>query len=173
MRYLVMTAVFLASLILQSTLFSHLTVAGVKPDLVLMFVILYALLHGPKEGLLIGLLGGLLQDFLFGQFVGMNALPKLTVGYMFGILERKIYKENLLIPIAAIFLGTFINETILYLLRQVSYLLGHAGGTSLNYLESVRHVILSTAVYNSCLAPLIYTKFYKSSQKGVLRTLDG
>ncbi len=173
MRYLIMTVVFLVSLILQSTLFSHLTVAGVKPDLVLIFIILYALLHGPKEGVLAGLLGGLLQDLLFGQFIGMNALPKLTVGYMFGVLERKIYKENLLIPMAALFLGTFVNETILYLLRQISYLMGKTGGISLNYLVSVKDVIFSTAVYNSCLAPFIYGKFYKSSQKGLLRTIDG
>lgn len=166
MRYFVMTCMFLISLILQSTLFSHLTVAGVKPDLVLILVVLYALLHGPKEGALIGFAGGLLQDLLFGQNIGINALTKIIVGYIFGVLDRKIYKENLLIPIAALFLGTFVNETILHLLRL-------AGGTSVTYFSHVRTVIFSTAVYNSCLAPFIYGRFYNSSHKGVLRITDG
>jgi len=165
LRFLVMTALFFISLILQSTLFSHLTVAGVKPDIVLVLIIFYGLLHGPLEGLLTGLIGGLLQDLMFGQNIGMNTLAKLTVGYIFGSLERKLYKENLLIPIGALFLGTFLNETILYFLRI-------ATGASINYLKYFRDIIFSTAVYNSCLAPFIYGKFYKSSQKGLLRITD-
>ncbi len=165
MRYLIMTVLFFISLILQSTLFSHLTVAGVKPDLVLILVIFYALLHGPKEGVFIGLVGGLLQDLMFGQNIGMNALAKLITGYAFGVLERKIYKENLLIPIFALFLGTFLNETVLYFIRL-------AKGAPINYFTYVRSVIFSTAIYNSCLAPFIYERLFKSSQKGLLKSIS-
>ncbi len=165
MRYLIITVLFFFSLVLQSTLFPHLTVAGAKPDLVLIFIILYALMHGPKEGALVGLAGGLLQDLMFGQYLGMNALAKLSVGYGFGVLERRIYKESLLIPIAALFLGTFLNETVLYLL-------GLAGSGQINYFTYAGKVILATAVYNSCLAPFVYGRFCKSSQKGLLGIPD-
>jgi len=165
MRYFIMTVLFLIGLILQSTLFSRLTVAGVKPDLILIFVIFYALLHGSREGALVGLMGGLLQDLLFGQNIGINALSKIVVGYLFGTLEKKIYKENLLIPMVVVFLGTFLNETILYLLRM-------ADGPVLNFFTSVKTVIFSVALFNSCLVPFVYGKFYKSSQKGLLRITD-
>jgi rod shape-determining protein MreD len=156
-----MSVIFIISLVLQSTLFSHLAVAGVKPDLPLIIIIFYALFNGSKEGALVGLLGGFLQDLMFGQNLGMNALAKFTVGYLFGSLERKIYKENLFIPMIVVFSGTFLNETILYVLRLID-------GVPLNYLTSLQSVILSTAVYNSCLVPFVYGRFYKSSQKGLL-----
>ena len=162
MRYLVMTVLFLISLILQSTLFPHLTVAGVKPDLVLILVVFYTLLHGSREGALVGAIGGLLQDLLLGQNIGMNALAKIMVGYLFGLLEKKIYKENLLIPMAILFLATLMNETILYLLRQYV-------GSSVGYFTALKNVIISTAIYNSCLTPFIYGRFHKSTKEGLLR----
>lgn len=172
MRYFIMTVLFLISLLLQSTVFSHLTVAGVKPDLVLVFLIFYALLHGPLEGALMGVAGGLLQDLLFGQYLGMNALAKLVVGYIFGVLEKKIYKENMLIPMFAIFLGTLLNETILYFLRFFSFLISPGTGTVGNYFLILKGVIFSIAVYNACLAPFIYGRFYRSSHRGWLQNTD-
>lgn len=165
MRYLVLTILFLLSLILQSTLFTHLTIAGIKPDLVLILIIFYAILHGPKEGALAGIIGGLLQDLLFGQNLCMNALTKLTVGYLFGLLERKIYRENLLIPMLMVFTGTLINEVFLYLFRVTV-------GISTGNLISIRGIILISAIYNCGLAPFMYPKFYISSQKGLLRITD-
>lgn len=172
MRYFVMTILFVISLILQSTVFSHLTVAGVKPDLVLVFLIFYALLHGPLEGALMGLVGGLLQDLLFGQYLGMNTLAKLVVGYIFGVLEKKIYKENVLIPMVAVFLGTLLNETVLYFLRFFSLLIRPGTGTVGTYFLALRSIIFSIAVYNACLAPFIYGRFYRSSLKGWLQNTD-
>lgn len=172
MRYFVMTVLFFIGLILQSTLFSHLTVAGVKPDVILVLLIFYSLLHGPTEGALMGLAGGLLQDLLFGQNIGMNTLSKLATGYVFGALEKKIYKENLLIPMIALFVATFFNETLLYLLRWFAYLISPVGGQPMNYFTSVHDVIFSAAIYNSCLAPFIYSRFYKSSHKGLLSKTD-
>ena len=165
MRYFFITILFFISLVLQSTLFSHLTVAGVKPNLVLVLVVFYALFHGPKEGALAGLIGGLMQDMMFGQYIGLNALAGLVVGYLIGLLERKIYKESLFIPTVILFLSTFLHETILYILRL-------SVEPAANYFTLVKGVILAAAVYNSCLAPFIYGKFYRSSQKGLLRTTE-
>jgi len=172
MRYFVMTILFLISLILQSTVFSHLTVAGIKPDLVLVFVVLYALLHGSYEGALMGLVGGMLQDLLFGQDLGMNTLAKLVVGFVFGILEKKIYKDNVLIPMVALFIGTLLNETILYFLRFFSYLIRPTVGSVGSYFLAFKGVIISVAIYNACVAPFIYGRFYRSSHKGWLQNID-
>ncbi len=165
LRYLLIIVLFLLGLILQSTIFSHLTVAGVKPDLVLIMTVFYALLHGSREGALAGAIGGLLQDLLFGQYLGMNTLAKVIAGYVFGMLEKKIYKENLLIPMAIIFVATLMHETVLYMLRQYQ-------GLSAGYFSTLRSVMISAAIYNSCLTPFIYGKFYKSSTKGLLRLTE-
>ncbi len=165
MRYLTLTVLFLSSLILQSTVFSHLTVFGVKPDLVLVIIIFYAILHGPKEGALAGLIGGLLQDLAFGQNMGMNILAKLITGHLCGLLERRIYKENLLIPMFVVFIGTSANEFMLYLFRLTVDI-------STGSFSYIRGVILITAAYNSFLTIFIYKRIYASSQKGLLRVTD-
>lgn len=162
MRYLTLTILFLVSLILQSTVFSYLTIAGVKPDLILIIVIFFAILHGPKEGTLAGIIGGLLQDLAFGQNLGMNVLTKVVIGYLCGLLERKVYKENLLIPMIIIFIGTFLNELMLYLFRL-------AVDISTGSFIYVRGIILISAIYNSLLTVFVYKRFYASSQKGLLR----
>lgn len=172
MRYFTMTILFLVSLILQSTVFSHLNIAGIKPDLVLVFIVFYALLNGPKEGALIGFVGGMLQDLLFGQDLGMNTVAKTVVGYTFGVLEKKIYKDNILIPMVALFLGTFLNETILYLLRFFSYVIRPTHGSVGSYLLAFKGVIFYVAIYNACFAPFIYRRFYRSSHKGWLQNID-
>lgn len=163
MRHFVITILFLISLILQSTLFTHLKIAGVKPDLVLIFVVLYAFLNGPREGAVIGLTGGLVQDLLFGQYIGLNAVTKLFIGFVFGYLERKIYKENLLIPMLVVFSGTIASEALLYFFRlSVISMAGVSG--------PIEKTILVMAIYNSFLTLFIYRKFYKSSQRGWLMT---
>lgn len=165
MKYFVMAVLFILSLILQSTLFSHLTVAGVKPDLVLILVIFFALLYGPKDGAIVGFIGGLIQDLLFGHDIGMNLLVKTIIGGSFGFLEQRIYKENLFIPMIAVFVGTFFHDSLVFFFNL-------AEGASAGYFASVRSVILSAAVYNACLVPIIYRKFYNSSHKGHTRFYD-
>lgn len=159
MRYLKLTILILSSLILQSTVFSHLTLAGAKPDIALILIVLYAIIYGSKEGALAGITAGLLQDLMFGQYLGINILTKVTVGYLFGLLERRIYKENLLIPVIVVFVGTLANEVLLYLFRL-------AIGISTGDFIYIRGIILYTAVYNGILTLFIYRKLYASSQKG-------
>lgn len=165
MRYLTLTILILSGLILQSTVFSHLTLAGAKPDIVLVFIILYAIIFGSKEGALAGIVGGLLQDLMFGQYLGINILTKVTVGYLFGLLERRLYKENLLIPVIVVLIGTLSNESLLYLFRL-------AIGVSTGDFVYVRGIILYTAVYNGIVTLFIYRKFYASSQKGLLKDMN-
>ncbi len=162
MRYILLAFLFIVSLVFESTLFTYLTVAGVKPDVILILVIFYAMLHGSREGALVGFMGGIMQDLFMGQFIGLNALAKLLTGFIFGALEYKIYKESIFIAAVALLLGTLWHETVIWVL---GYFAGFAG----NYITAFTAVILPVAVYNSCLAPFIYGRFYRSSHKGLLK----
>ena len=50
------------ALVLQASLFSHLAVQGVVPDLVLLVVVAAGLVHGSEFGLVLGAGAGLLLD---------------------------------------------------------------------------------------------------------------
>jgi len=76
------------ALVLQTTVFSRLTVEGVAPDLVLLVVAAVALRHGSQVGLATGFAAGLLLDLAppADHVAGRWALALLVVGYVAGRL---------------------------------------------------------------------------------------
>ena len=67
--------------------FNELIVAGVKPDLVLIIVILYALFAGPVKGLCgFGLRN--LEDLFQAKYFGLNAASKFTIGLLTGFGKK-------------------------------------------------------------------------------------
>jgi rod shape-determining protein MreD len=84
-------AAFLAvsvALVLQSSVFDHLAVRGVVPDLVLLVVVAAALTHGSELGLVLGFGAGLLLDLAppADHVAGRWALALMVVGYLAGRL---------------------------------------------------------------------------------------
>jgi len=156
-----MFVLILLSIILQSTVFNFIQVAGVKPDLVLVLVIVYSLVKGPKEGAIVGFVAGLMVDLALGSFIGLSALTKMTVGYLVGLGEGLIYKENLIIPIMAVFTASLFHEFLLYLLHSS---LGFQGAFGVVFLKGM----IPLVIYNIALLPFFYSSFYNSLTKGVL-----
>ncbi|MGI6224882.1 MAG: rod shape-determining protein MreD [Peptococcales bacterium] len=161
MRYLVLALLGFFSLILQSTIFNEFLVAGVKPDLLLIIVIFFALFNGPRQGAFIGLGLGLLEDLFQAKYFGLNAASKLTTGLIIGFMEKRIYKDNFLVPILVLFIGSFIHMAFYYLYTNI---VGYSVGV-----HDFFRVAVPFAIYNMCFAPFTYGPFYKSSTKGILK----
>lgn len=136
------------SLLLQSTVMYRLSIAGACPDLLLVLTVMTGLLHGTRYGTAVGFIGGLLQDLLIGRFLGMNALVKMVTGYLVGLTEEKVFKENFITPFAAVLLGTLGSELLLWLLFRVY-------GRSISLFSALPRVILPGAAYN-CLIAVFY-----------------
>lgn len=162
MRALLLFLITAVALVLQATIFDFIRIFGVKPDLVLLLVIFYGFIHGSKEGAYFGFLSGLFIDFLSGQYIGLNALSKMAVGYFVGLGETKLYKENIFIATIVSMVGTVIGQTIYYLLLLVT-------GIHIPFINGLFHVIIPIAVYNGIFTILLYGRFYRSSTRGLLR----
>ena len=129
-------------IVLRDTVFNGLSVAGGKPDFVLILVVFFAIFRGSVQGGLMGVALGLLEDLMTGRFIGINAICKGLLGYLVGVSERNLYKNNFFVPIAAILAATFLNTVFYYLFSVL--IGGHVG---------LEKLILSTipdAVYNMC-----------------------
>ena len=139
-------------IVLRDTVFNGLSVAGGKPDFVLILVVFFAIFRGSVQGGLMGVALGLLEDLMTGRFIGINAICKGLLGYLVGVSERNLYKNNFFVPIAAILAATFLNTAFYYLFSVL--IGGHVG---------LEKLILSTipdAVYNMCFSPVFYAVFY-------------
>ena len=84
-------AVLLVSvaLVLEASVFSHLAVQGVVPDVVLLVVVGAALVHGSELGLVLGFGAGLLLDLAppADHYAGRWALALMAAGYVAGRLR--------------------------------------------------------------------------------------
>ena len=83
-------AAVLVLLVVQTTLIPFMSVAGIVPDLLLIWVVTTALRRGQIEATVGGFLAGLLQDLVATKFFGLAALSKTVTGFTLGYL----YNEN-------------------------------------------------------------------------------
>ncbi len=143
------TAIVLTALVFQSTVFSEVTLAGAKPELVFLVTVALAFLEGPSSGAIGGFTAGMAQDFLLNQPKGMTALTLTLVGYAVGTLRQYVVTPNPLLPVVLVAVSTT-GGLLFYGL--VAFLLGqpHAEAAYL-----VRVSLLS-GLYNAILTPILF-----------------
>jgi len=122
MNILVWFSVIFVAIIIQSTLLPLATYHGIYPDLLLIIVVSYSLLSGKENGVGMGFCSGLFQDLVSGSIFGINTLSKLAIGYLFGLAERKVFKEHVLLPVVATALATVLNGLVVLM---VLFILGY------------------------------------------------
>jgi rod shape-determining protein MreD len=142
-------AIVLTALVLQSTLFSRITLAGAKPELVYLITVALAFLEGPSSGALGGFTAGMAQDFLLNQPKGMTALTLTLVGYAVGTLRQYVVTPNPLLPIVLV--GASTTGGLLFY-GLVSFLLGQL---TVDAAYLVRVAVLS-GLYNAILTPILF-----------------
>ena len=148
-RILAWAAVVLTALVLQSTLFAQVKLAGVKPDLMYLVTIALAFVEGPSSGAMAGFAGGLAEDFLLNQPKGITALTLTLVGYSVGMLRQYITSPSPLLPVGLVGSAT-VGGVLFY--GMVSFLLGQLD-VGFGYLV---RVALLTGLYNAVLTPLLF-----------------
>jgi len=150
MKIYLKIGIIIATLIIQLTLINLFTIQGLKPDLILLVVIVFSLLQGAEEGAISGFASGLLQDIFSSGLLGVNALAKTIVGFICGILRVKIFAEYILFIIPIITFLISIGQSVLI------FLVLYAFGIEYGLAWSLKQVALPEALYNSLLSPFIF-----------------
>ncbi|HHT63068.1 MAG: rod shape-determining protein MreD [Bacillota bacterium] len=152
MRYFVFFATIIISIVLQSSIsFFNL---GIQPDFLLILVLFSALLEGPFTGLKVGFVIGLVEDLVTGKFIGIHILTKMLAGYLIGLGEPKIFKENYLVPVVTLFIGTFLHGFLFLFFGSIV-------GIDISWGKDIWVRILYLALFHGVLAPFVYVPFYK------------
>jgi rod shape-determining protein MreD len=148
-RVLVLIVVLVTALLLQTTIFSDVTLVRAKPELVYLVAIVFAILEGPNTGAVVGFFGGMAQDFLSTAPKGITALTLTLLGYVIGLLRQYIVSPSPALPTLLVAIGTFAGVMFHGL---VSFLLGQL---SESFIDLVSIAALS-ALYNAVLTPLLF-----------------
>lgn len=130
--------------IVQSVVIPRLEIAHVRPDVMVVLVVIWALLFGGSGSLLIGFVAGLWMDVLSGGPMGGSSLALMAVALVTGIGYRRFFRSNLLVPIASIVLGTLAYS---YVYWGILALTNHW----LPLWETTTRLIFPAVVYNGAI----------------------
>lgn len=142
-------AVVVTALLLQSTVFSQVKLAGAKPELMYLVTIVLAMLEGPSSGAVAGFTAGMAQDFLLNDPKGITALTLTLLGYVVGTVRQFITTPSPALPTILVGAGTAAG---LLFYGFVAFLLGRLPGDVWFLLR----VAFLSAIYNALLTPLLY-----------------
>ncbi len=150
-RAIVIALLLFTAAVLQTALFPHLTLAGFRPDLLLLVTAVFALRDGPVTGTAVGFGAGMLGDLLLAHPpLGLSGIVLLGVGYGVGVLRPYLAIGSVTPPLIVAF-GSGIAATVGY--GILSRLLGDPRFA----LDFVLQAALVVALYNTLLAAPIYS----------------
>jgi len=161
--YVMPTLLFLAAL-LQSTVTVRLEMVGVKPDLVLILVVIGALLYGSRAALVWGFFGGLGVDLFSGGPLGISSLGLMLVALAAGLGHRTLSRYHLLVPVSAGAVGTLLYGLVyiglLTLLSEIATQTTIFGtlvlpNYKLPFWPTLQDVVVPATLYNTLLIFLV------------------
>jgi rod shape-determining protein MreD len=148
-RGLLWTAVIVAALVLQSTVFAQITLLKARPDLMYLLTVLVALLEGPASGAVLGFAGGMAEDFLINAPKGITALSLTLLGYAVGMVRQYIVSPSAWVPVIMVAAGTAVG---LMFNGLVKFLLGQLETGWAYQLQ----IALLAGLYNAILTPFVF-----------------
>ncbi len=154
MTTIIWLSMIVITAIIQSTVLPLIGFKGIVPDMLLVVVVSYALLSGKEKGFGVGFFTGLLQDLAFGNIFGINTLSKMAVGYFFGLAERKVFKEKVLLPVVATAVATLLHSLVMFI---VLFLLGY----KVDLLAALMNNVLPLIGYNVVIAIPVHHIVYR------------
>lgn len=144
--YYAMIPLLGVAVLLQTTALARIKVYGVKPDLVLLLVVIGALVYGGRSALVWAFVGGLGMDIFSGGPMGSSSLALMAAALVAGVGHRTLSRFNVLVPLAAT-----AAATVIYALAYLALL------TVLQYLRVTYHqVLLVPTLQNVVIPAMLY-----------------
>jgi rod shape-determining protein MreD len=141
--------VVLACVVLQTTLFTHLRIDDVAPQIGLVAVLAVAYEDGADSGAIFGFVMGIAIDLFLTTPLGLSALSFAVTGYAVGVFQAGVVRTTpWLAPILG-GIGGFVGGLVFL---TAGALVGQSGFLSF---ESLKIVVIS-AVLDAIIAPVVF-----------------
>ena len=139
---------------LQVNIFNNFTIAGIKPNLFIIYILFIGLFANQILGISFGVVTGLILDLLYGKTIGVTAIMLCAVGYLGSYFDRNFSKENKLTIIFMVIGTTIVFELGTYFLNSI--ILDY----EIEYLYFLKIVLIET-LYNVLLVIILYPLIQK------------
>ena len=146
---------FFILLILQENVFRNFTIAGIMPNLFVIFILFIGLYGNSGLSISFGVICGVMIDLLYSKTVGVTAIMLCIIGYLGAYFDKNFSKENKMMIIIMVAAATILFEIGYYGINSI--LLGYEP-------EIWRFVKILTieVLYNILLTILLYPLIQKA-----------
>lgn len=145
---------FLIIYFLQINFFNWFNIAGVKPNLFVVLVVIIGLFAGKKVGCITGLLIGIYLDILTAKSIGFSGIVLMGIGFIGEYLDKTFSKDS---KITIILIG--IGATITY--ELITYIYNVIKFSTLFEFVPFLKILFIELIFNTLLTIILYPLIQK------------
>jgi len=142
--------IVMLGLVQSSFFFDAISINGVAPDLLLIFIVFVGFKSGVMDGQTSGFAAGFMQQIFSTALFGLYAFSFTVVGFSIGMVQKKIYSDNFITAIFLVFFATLIKGL------SIGFLAMFFGEVSDIFFHWIRNNLLIELIYNPLLAGPIF-----------------
>lgn len=153
---------FIIIYLLQVNLFSGLKIAGIMPNIFVIFILFIGLFCNKISVVSYGIAFGILLDLFVGRKIGVSAIMLGAIGLIGGLFDKNFSKESRLTIMAMVVVCTIIYEIGSYVIGYFIYEYDFEIFSFMKMLliESIYNVIITIILY-----PLMKNIGYKIEEE--------
>lgn len=136
-----------AAALLQAAVLPELTLLQVRPNLVLVLVVLWTIARGGREGAVWAFGAGLFLDLLTLAPLGLHALALLSAAGIAALCRTPRFRLGLLLPMAVALATTLLHDMVLLAVQ---------GSELSRLLPSLLRLSLLTGLLNLAAVPIVH-----------------
>jgi hypothetical protein len=150
-------ALLVILLIFISVLYpSGLSVHGTKPDLILVFIIMAALLFDTATMIYTALFAAFARDLIEFRFPGPYILTYAVIIILIYFLGSFFYKPGLMINLLFVAVFTFVNDILWITFHNVYYILSYGINTNFSYAYNIVNGTIYQIIQNILAGVVFY-----------------
>lgn len=139
---------------LQSNFFNTFTIAGVKPNLFVIYILFIGLFGNKIIGIAYGVVVGIFLDLLFNETIGPNLLSFVFVSIIAILFDKNFSKDSRITIMFMVFGTTLFFELVSYFVSFILY------SINIDMIDFIKILIIEI-VYNIMLTIVLYPLIQK------------
>lgn len=151
----IITITFIIIYILQTNFFNWFNIAGIKPNLYVIYLLFLGLFAGRKIGITYGIIFGIILDLLTSKNIGITSIMLGATGFLGGYFDKNFSKENRITIMSMVIGTTIIFELGTYLINSVII------EYDIEIIAFIK-ILLIELLYNTLITIVIYPTLQKA-----------
>ena len=139
---------------LQSNFFTWFSIAGVKPNLFIIYILFIGLFGNKSMGIIYGAILGIFLDLIFNEKVGQNLFGLVLIGTIATLFDKNFSKDSRITIMFMVLGTTMIFEVMSYFINYIIY------SSNFEIMNFIRILVIEV-VYNILITIIIYPLMQK------------